>query len=212
MLRSVYGPEKLLLVRFNNCTYLDCYRQIVVKAKQLGCDAILQIQDDQHGINTVENTAKLEEVDEVVSTYKSSSRIEFMHLFGKEGKPQANLSPLSTIKTANVEFYQYDSRDFQRCNLWSWNDGTYIISVELIERLLYIPNLPSDVWRLEIVLKKLFDTHQFFRWGTDKVLFGASNLFGRNVNARLSKQDNLSRFFGESDSWDAVLKLLAGSH
>ena len=209
VLRRVYTPEKLLLVCFDNCSYLNCYRQVVVRAKQLGCDSILQIQDDQHGVNSADNTAQLEDIDEVVSTYKTTPRMEFLHLFGKEGKPQASLRPLDTIKTANVEFYQYDSRDFQKCKLWSWNDGTYIISVRLMELLLRTPGLPSDVWRLEIALKSIFDNHQFYRWGTDKVMFGASNLFGRNVNTRISQQENLSRFFGESDGWKEVCQLLA---
>ena len=38
--------------------------------------------------------------------------------------------------------------------------------------------------------------------GLIKFFFKASNLFGRNINKTISREENLFRFFGETNSWE----------
>ena len=155
ILKNIYNQDKLILIQFNNCSYLECYKNILIKCKKLNCSDICQIQDDQHGINSNENTNNLKDIDDIIQTYKSNTNMEYLHIFGGEGTPKPNLIPIDTIKINNVELYKYDSRDFKKCNIYGWNDGTYIININFIEQLLYIENMPSDVWKIEILLLPL---------------------------------------------------------
>lgn len=206
ILKDIYNPKKLLMVKFDNCSYLDCYKHIVNICKKLKCTDILQIQDDQHGVNTKENINNLKDVDDIIETYKQNPDIHYLHIFGEEGKPKPNLVPLETITVNNVEIYKYDSRDFQKCNIYAWNDGTYFININLIEKLLHIHIMPDNVWGMEMLLKHIFDTNRIFRYDTNKLLFRASNLYGQNVDTRLSPEENLYRFFGETQHWDTTIK------
>ena len=218
ILKKIYNKGKLMLIRFNNCSYLECYRNIIIKCTELNCTDICQIQDDQHGINSNENINNLKDLDDIIKTYKTNSNIEHLHIFGEESNPKPNLIPIDTIKINNVELYKYDSRDFKKCNIYSWNDGTYIININLIEKLLdlihkNIVNYPEvnsyrSVWFCELFLKQLFDNNKFYRYGTNKVLFKASNLFGRNVNKVMTQEENLFRFFGETNHWNSYIKNL----
>jgi len=208
ILKNIYNEDKLILIKFNNCSYLECYKNIIIKCKELNCTDICQIQDDQHGINSNENTNNLKDIDDIIQTYKINSNIDYLHIFGEEGKPKPNLIPINTIKVNNVELYKYDSRDFKKCNIYAWNDGTYIININMIENLLFIKNIPTDVWQIEILLKNIFDNNKFYRYGTNKVLFKASNIFGRNVNKKSSPEENLFRFFGETKRWNSNIKNL----
>ena len=208
ILKNIYNEDKLILIKFNNCSYLECYKNIIIKCKELNCTDICQIQDDQHGINSNENTNNLKDIDDIIQTYKINSNIDYLHIFGEEGKPKPNLIPINTIKVNNVELYKYDSRDFKKCNIYAWNDGTYIININMIENLLFIKNIPTDVWQIEILLKNIFDNNKFYRYGTNKVLFKASNIFGRNVNKISSPEENLFRFFGETKRWNSNIKNL----
>lgn len=208
ILKKIYNEDKLILIQFNNCSYLECYKNIIIKSKQLNCTDICQIQDDQHGINSNENINNLKDLDDIIETYKINNNIEYLHIFGEEAKPKTNLIPIDTIKINNVEIYKYDSRDFKKSDIYSWNDGTYIININFIESLLFIQNIPSDVWQIEMLLKYIFDNNKIFRYGTNKVLFKASNLFGRNINNRISQEENLFRFFGETKYWNSHIKNL----
>lgn len=211
ILKKIYNTDKLILIQFNNCSYLECYKNIIVKCKELNCTDICQIQDDQHGINSKENINNLTDIDDIVETYNLNKNIEFLHIFGEEGRPQSNLIPIDTIKIKNVELYKYDSRDFKKCNIYAWNDGTYIIDINIIEKMLFIETMPSDVWRIELFLKNIFDNNRFYRYGTNKVFFKASNLFGRNTNKKISQEENLFRFFGETNHWNSHIKNLIKS-
>jgi len=206
ILKKLYNEDKLILIQFNNCSYLQCYRNIIIKCKELNCTDICQIQDDQHGINSNENINNLKNLDDIIQTYKINNNIEYLHIFGEQSKPRPNLIPIDTIKINNVEIYKYDTRDFKKCNIYAWNDGTYIININIIEELLFIKNIPSDVWRIELLFKNIFDNMQFYRYGTNKVLFKASNLFGKNINKKVSPEKNLFRFFGETKYWNSHIK------
>jgi len=208
ILTKLYNKDKLILLKFNDCSYLECYKNIIIKCKELNCTDICQIQDDQHGINSNENTNNLKDLDDIIETYKINYDIKYLHIFGDEGKPKSNLIPINTFKINNVEFYKYDSRDFKKCNMYGWNDGTYIININMIEKLLSTRHMPEDVWRMELFLKQLFDNNRFYRYGTNKVLFKASNLYGRNVNKKKSPEENLFRFFGETNHWNSHIKNL----
>lgn len=208
IIENLYCKEKLILLRFNNISYLQCYKNIIEKTKQLNCSDILQIQDDQHGINNNENVKNLENISIILELYKSNENIKHLHLFGEESIPKKNLQPIEIINKNNIELYKYNSTDFQKCNIFAWNDGTYIIDINLIDKLLNIKNIPHDVWRLEIYLKNIYDNNIFHRWGSNKILFKASNLFGKNINYKISKEENLIRFFGETNKWNEIKNLI----
>tara|TARA_Y100000590_G_scaffold369946_1_gene431504 strand:- start:1461 stop:2318 length:858 start_codon:yes stop_codon:yes gene_type:complete len=210
ILTKLYNKDKLILLQFNNCSYLECYKNIIIKCKELNCTDICQIQDDQHGINSNENTNNLKDLDVIIETYKINYDIKYLHIFGDEGKPKSNLIPIDTFKINNVEFYKYDSRDFKKYSeyIYAWNDGTYIININMIEKLLSTRHMPHDVWRMELFLKNILDNNQIYRYGTNKVLFKASNLYGRNVNKKISPEENLFRFFGETNCWNSHIKNL----
>lgn len=208
ILKKIFNEDKLILIKFNNCSYLECYKNIIVKCEELNCTDICQIQDDQHGINSIENINNLGDLDDIIQTYKMNKNINFLHIFGEEGIPKSNLIPIETIKINNVEFYKYNSKDFKKNNIYSWNDGTYIINVNLIKKLLFIKNIPTNVWQIEMFLKFIFDNNKIYRYGTNKILFKASNLFGRNINTKISVEENLFRFFGETNHWNSHIKNL----
>ena len=45
-------------------------------------------------------------------------------------------------------------------------------------------------------------------WGTNKILFRASNLFGRNINTKITPVQNLQRFFGETEYWKDIRDMM----
>lgn len=208
ILENLYCNKKLILLRFNNISYLQCYKNIIEKVEQLNCSDILQIQDDQHGINNNENVKNLENINIILELYKSNENIKHLHLFGEESIPKSNLQPIEIINKYNIELYKYNSTHFQRYKIFAWNDGTYIIDNNLIDKLLNIKNIPDDVWRLEIYLKNIYDNNIFYRWGSNKIFFKASNLFGKNINHKISREENLFRFFGETDKWNDLKNLI----
>lgn len=204
ILKDLYPKNKLITIRFNGCTYLDCVKRIILKTVELGCDSILQIQDDQHAINSKENLNNLQVIDEILNVYKESKDMLHLHIFGNESLPKDKLQPVETKVADKVTFYKYDSRHFKNVNQYAWNDGTYIINVSLLNQLLNVKNIPTNVWQLELTLKYIYDNYEFYRWGTDKILFKASNLFGRNINRNISPEENIERFFGETDQWPEI--------
>ena len=208
ILKKLYDKDKLILIKFNNCSYLECYKNIIIKCKELNCTDICQIQDDQHGINSNENINNIKDLDDIIQTYETNNDIQYLHIFGDEGKPKSNLIPIDTIKINNVELYKYDSRDFKNYNIYSWNDGTYIININFISELLSYKSIPTNVWQIEAFLKYIFDNNKLYRYGTNKILFKASNLFGKNVNKKNSPEENLFRFFGETNHWNSHIKYL----
>lgn len=208
ILKEIYSQDKLILLKFNNCSYLQCYKNILNKVKTLNCSDILQIQDDQHGINTKENIQNIKNIDTIIQIYKTNNNIKHLHLFSEESIPKPNLQPIEKISQHNVEIYKYLTTDFKKNDIYSWNDGTYIINLDLINTLLNIENIPDNVWNMEIFLKNVYDNTTLYRWGCNKILFKASNLFGKNINKKNSVRENLYRFFGETTYWETIIKLL----
>lgn len=210
ILEKIFPKDKLIIMTFNDCSYLDCYRNIVKKTNDLGCTDILQIQDDQHGINSKFNIENLKNIDDIVTIYRNNENIHFFHIFGDEGLPKPWLVTHEKLNYNEIEVYKFDSRDYKKGDksIYSWNDGTYFINLNLINQLLHLPNIPSDVWHMELFLKYVLDNSLIYRWGTNQVIFKASNLFGRNVNRTLTVHDNLKRFFGETSDWDIIQSMI----
>ena len=150
----------------------------------------------------------MEDLNNIIETYKSNNTIQHLHIFSDESIPKPNLQPIEIIKVNNLELYKYNSKDFKKNNIYAWNDGTHIIDLNLINRLLNIDNMPDTVWQMEIFLKNIYDNNVFYRWGSNKILFKASNLFGKNVNKHMLPIDNLKRFFGETENWKDIIRLI----
>ncbi len=208
ILKQMFNESKLILIRYNDITYLECFRKIIEKIESLNCSDILQIQDDQHGINSIANITNISDLDIIFEEYQKNRDIQFMHLFSNEALPNDDFLPMEVIEKNKVLFYKYKSTEFRKKGVYSWNDGTYIISIQFIKHLLYQKNIPHNVWHIELFLKAIFDKIQFIRWGTNKVLFKASNLFGKNTNQNLTVSENLYRFFGETNDWDKIQLLI----
>jgi hypothetical protein len=203
ILEKIYSKDKLLILTYNNISYLESIRNTIKTLKEKNIDYILQIQDDQHGINTKQNIENIEEINDMFSFIEKYNP-ELLHIFSDEGDKNINqLTPLDEKMLGNTSFYSYDTMQFKEKNIYAWNDGTYFGRIDLLEYLFNI-NLEHDVWRIELQLKYIFDNNKFIRWGTNKVYFKASNLHGRNVNNTLSVEDNLKRFFGEIDEWNII--------
>jgi hypothetical protein len=208
ILKDIYPSDKLLFLRHNNVSYLESIKQTLKILKKSNIDYILQIQDDQHGINNKNNIENLDNVN-VVFDFIREKRTQFLHIFENEGNPKYNsLVPLEIIKKDNVEFYKYNSRYFQTQKIYSWNDGTYFADINFLIRLFDIDNLPTDVWQLELALKYIFDNNDLERWGINILFFKASNLHGRNINSSISPEENLARFFAELDDWPNIVNLI----
>lgn len=88
ILSNLYIHSKLILIKYDNISYLCCYQNIMKKVSELGCTDILQIQDDQHGINSRENLKNLSYIDNIIEIYKSNKNIKYLNIFSNEGLPK----------------------------------------------------------------------------------------------------------------------------
>lgn len=207
LLKTIYPSSKLKILIYNKVPYLQCIRSTIQYLKQNRYDYMLQIQDDQHGINTQENLNAIENVQDLFTSLRTH-QLDYLHVFSNEGNKTHNkLTPLQEMTCGNTEFYCYDSRDFKRANIYAWNDGTYFAKIEFLEHL-FNRQLPEDVWRIELTLKATLERNCVLRWGINKLYFKASNLHGRNVNRAMSVEENLKRFFGELPEWPTILTYL----
>lgn len=208
VLTELYPKNKLILLTYNNISYLESIRRNVAFIKGKGVDYILQIQDDQHGINSIENVKQKTDINDAFIFLKEK-KPDLLHIFCTEGNPVNNgIVPLEINEFGNTKFYCYDSRSFKEKNIYSWNDGTYFAKTDFLQKLFNM-NMPEDVWRIELTLKSLFDDNKFLRWGCNKLYFRASNLHGRNVNSVMTVEENLGRFFGELEAWNEIKKVIA---
>ena len=113
--------------------------------------------------------------------------------------------------TNDIEFYNYNTKDFAKNNIYSWNDGTYFANVDFLINIFNTKNLPENVWDLEHALKYIFDNNSLNRIGTNKLFFKASNLHGRNINNKINSHDNLQTFFGELDDWENIKNIITNN-
>ena len=211
ILENIYSSDKLIILEYNSISYLETIKKTLENIKNMNIDYILQIQDDQHGINSSKNIEQLHNIN-LVFNFLNNKKPNFLHIFGNEGDPTFNnMKPLEIYKNDevnddinNIEFYNYNSKDFINHNIYSWNDGTYFANIDFLINIFNIKGLPENVWDLEHALKYIFDNNSINRWGTNKLFFKASNLHGRNINNKISIYENLQRFFGELDEWENI--------
>jgi len=223
IINSLFEKEKIHLLRFNNCTYLECILNFIKYAKDLNITDILQIQDDEHGINSIENTKNIFKIDEIIEHYRKSVDIKHLCLFSDECIPKKNLVPIETIEYKSIIFYKYNSRDFKNENIYSWNDGVYIIDINLLDNLFNLTrdNLEQNpqysktingscrtIDFCELFLKNVYDNNSIVKYGTNQIIFKASNLYGWYINKTMTPENNLFRFFGELNSWPNIKELV----
>lgn len=219
ILKTLYSSDKLIILEYNNISYLQTINKTLELIKNLKIEYVLQIQDDQHGINSNLNIKNINDINIVFEFIKKHKPL-YLHIFGNEGDPKFNnITPLNIIKneiTENTEasnditFYNYYTKEFKKHNIYSWNDGTYFGHIHFLINIFNIEGLPENVWDLEHALKYIFDndSNNIHRWGTNKLFFKATNIHGRNINNKISIYDNLHRFFGELDEWANIKNII----
>lgn len=213
ILENLYFADKLIILEYNNISYLETINKTLNMIKNMKIDYVLQIQDDQHGINSKENIENINDIN-IVFDFLIKENPLYLHIFSNEGNPKFNnIKPLQIIENDTVEFYNYYTKEFKNHNIYSWNDGTYFGNIDFLINIFNIEGLPENVWDLEHTLKYIFDNdkNNISRWGTNKLFFKASNIHGRNINNKITVDDNLHRFFGELKVWEEIQKLIKES-
>jgi hypothetical protein len=218
ILEKLYPSDKLIILEYNNISYLETIKKTLNNIKTMNIDYILQIQDDQFGINSKQNIDEINNIN-MVFNFINNKKPYFLHIFGNEGDPKFNnMKPLQIFtnesennSTNDIEFYNYNTKDFAKNNIYSWNDGTYFANVDFLINIFNTKNLPENVWDLEHALKYIFDNNNLNRIGTNKLFFKASNLHGRNINNKLNSHENLQNFFGELDDWENIKNIITNN-
>ena len=223
ILENIYSSDKLIILEYNNISYLETINKTLNMIKNMDIDYVLQIQDDQHGMNTNENIQNINDIN-IVFDFLIKYKPLFLHIFSNEGNPKFNnIKPLEIIRNGNenddgnennaLEFYNYYTKEFKKHNIYSWNDGTYFGDINFLINIFNIKGLPENVWDLEHALKYIFDNEKnnINRWGTNKLFFKASNIHGRNINNKISIHENLHRFFGELEDWEEIQTLITNN-
>jgi hypothetical protein len=205
VLSNVY--EKPVIFReYDGISYYDSILAQLNEMKGKGFTDILLIQDDQYGLD---NNNNIEKVKTIVDFYRANLDVTFLHIFGREGYPSNNRLPLSEISYEGIIFNNFDSRDFKHDNIWSYNDGTYLASINFLLTLLS-PNsnfqIPSNVWHLEMYCKMILDNNPVERWGVQEEIFQAANFHGKNISP-IPFYDNLYRFFGKRENFQEKFTL-----
>ena len=156
ILSNIY--EKPVVFReYDEISYYDSILAQLNEMKVTGFTDILLIQDDQYGLN---NNNNIEKVKNIVDFYRANLDVTFLHIFGREGYPSKHRLPLCERSHGDIIFNKFDSRDFKRDGIWSYNDGTYLASIDFLLTLLR-PNakvqIPSNVWHFEMYCKMILD-------------------------------------------------------
>src|SRR5271155_118219 len=121
ILHSLYSKEKLIILEYSDCSYLESMRATLTKIKEKNIDYVLQIQDDQHGLNNFENINNFSSIDSIFSFLNKNSP-DYLHIFESEGDKKHNkLTPVEETLLGEVVFYKYKSTDFKNANIFSWN-------------------------------------------------------------------------------------------
>ena len=175
-------------------TYLESIRKSLDKLGEMGMDAWLHISDDEYGLNTIENLSTIQNIDHIIKTYKMSPDMYWLHIYGDESLPEKNRVPIKEKEEEGIKYYCYNSTEFQKTKVYSWNYGTYIANIDFLKNIFSGP-LPTDAWNIELTLKRIMDNNGFERWGTNLVIFKSSNLHGINLTEGMSMKENLARFF-----------------
>ena len=70
ILENLYSTEKLIILEYNNISYLQTIKNTLKTLKDMDIYYILQIQDDQHGINSNLNIQNLNDINIVFEFIK----------------------------------------------------------------------------------------------------------------------------------------------
>jgi hypothetical protein len=204
ILNEIYPFEKLVYLEYENITYYQCIENLCKLLKEKKITYLLQIQDDQHGMNTEENCKNIKEID-TLFLFLRDYQPNFLHIYDKEGDKDYNkIIPIEEKQLNNTCFYQYHTDEFKKVSLWGWNDGTYFIKTDFfMEVLSIIDKKEQCVWWVEWNLRTLFDETQYLRWGMNQCYFKTSNLHGRNTSKN-SPIENLERMFGKLTDWEEI--------
>jgi hypothetical protein len=189
----------------NNVSYRDSIIQQLQSMKNNGLTDFALLQDDHHGINRPEN---IEIAKSIVEFYRSRSDIKFLHFYYKEGFPSENRVPKETVGFKGIKFHKYDSRDFKKDDMYSYNDGVFLMSIDMMLNIMSMPGIPEDVWGMEIWLKWLFDNNDIDRWGVSKEVFAGMYVHGRNTS-KDSIEDQIRPLFGMKPNFDEFVKTLS---
>lgn len=202
----------VLKSRFPTCKFriIDSinYRDSIIRQleymKTTGFTDFALLQDDHYGINHPEN---IEIAKSIVEFYRSRPDINFLHCT-KDGFPSDNKVPKDTVEFNGILFHKYDSRDFKKDNLYSYNDGIFLMSIDMMLNILNSHNIPEDVWGMEVWLKCFFDSNEIDRWGLSKEVFGSMYVHGQNTSsAPISEQ--IQPLFGMKPNFDEFVKTLS---
>ena len=202
ILKKIYPEQKLQILIYNNISYLNSIQNSIKFLKSVNIDYILQIQDDQFGINSKENLKNIQIIDDVFN-FLIEHKPQYFNIFGN--KSFRDLPPLQIIKKDNINFYSFDSRDFKKINAYSWNDGTYFVNLSFLDMLFNLNISNDDVWNIENTFNALFLNKKYIRWGTDKYFFKAINIHGPNRNKKKSPIENVSDCFCDTEQWSNVI-------
>jgi len=199
ILSNIYETP-VIFREYDGISYYDSIMTQLTTMKTEGFTDILLIQDDQYGLYINNN---IEKVKTIVDFYRNNLDMTFLHIFSKEGYPSKNRLPMSKLYHDGIIFNKFDSRDFKKDGIWSYNDGTYLASIDFLLTLLSPTSnfqIPSNVWHLEMYCKMVLDNNPIERWGVQEELFQAANFHGKNISP-IPFYDNLYRFFGQHEDF-----------
>jgi len=205
LLTKIYSKDKLVILQYSGCGYLESFRQTLAYLKQEKVEYLLQIQDDHHGFNSRENIENLSLINGVFD-FVRTHKVDLLQVFKHHSCKKWNkLIPLEERTEGGIEFYKYDVREWKKIPIYCWNDGTYFGQIDYLISL-FSRGMAQDVWNVEMSLNELFSNTLFTRWGTNKYFFDVSNIHGRNITRELTPVQNLQRFFGELPNWSDIEK------
>jgi len=210
--KTLYPEEKLRVLIYNNCSYLDSIKNTILYLIKNNIDYILQIQDDQFGLNNTENNSNIINNVNTIFTFIETKKPQYFNMLSNHGDKNVNkMKVYEEFYLNNIEFYKYNSKEFRYC--YSFNDGTFLASIELLKILYFLPNLPENIWDLENSLCKYFLANNFDRWGMNKVIFGHLCIHGKNVMLINERKEELQKYFKDLEMWDTeiedyILKLM----
>lgn len=203
--KLLYPEDKIRILIFNDCNYLHCIRHIVKYLIECNCDYILQIQDDQFGLNNNSNILNIEDTMNTIFNFIQTKQPQYFNMLSDHGDKNINKMKVHEEFTSdNISFYKYNSREFTYC--YSFNDGTFFANIELLKTLYLHQYLPGNIWDLENYLCEYFLRHDIERWGMNKVIFGHLNIHGRNIMLMHERRENLQKFFQGLQIWNKEIE------
>jgi hypothetical protein len=227
LLKNIYEDDKIIIMNFDNITYVECILRISQKIKEIGGDSIINIQDDDFFMNSENIELNKKHIDLVFDFYKSKSDINHFNLFSNVMMPDTskNIIPLETLSIENgLEIYRWNTQIFIK-NRWnelvnrgwpfSWQNGPCILKISHLNNIMRFAishvgknKSKQDPWTLEQLFGHFYNNHNPEFYGTNQVFFKTINMIGKFVNRNISLRDNAARFFGKLDTWNDVLKIL----